>query len=251
MNTVAGTPHSPAAGAARPACTAILGGSFDPVHHGHVALARLFAELLRPDTLRILPAGRPWQKSGLEAGDDDRVAMLRLAFADVEPPVTIDLQEIERAKRGVPTFTVDTLRALRAELGEAASIVFLMGADQLQRLDTWRDWRALFGLANLGVATRPGYDLAQETLPPLVAQELSVRLATPDAVRASAHGKVCLAQTLAVDLSASRIRAALKADAGTGPDRGGNAGNNPGENPSALVMTQVLDYIQQHNLYKN
>ena len=228
----------------RRSCIAVLGGSFDPVHHGHVALARLFGELLQPDALRILPAGRPWQKSALQASDADRVAMLELAFADVAQglaPVTIDRQEIERSANGAPTYSVDTLRALRAELGDETSIVFVMGADQLQRLDTWRDWRALFDLANLGVATRPGYDLATEALPPLVAQELSARLATPDAVRASAHGKVCLAQTLAVDISASRIRAALQD--GTGMNRHEDLG--------ALVTTQVLDYIQQHNLYKN
>ncbi|WP_020651765.1 nicotinate-nucleotide adenylyltransferase [Massilia niastensis] len=212
-------------------CVALLGGSFDPVHHGHVALAELFGALLRPDQLRILPAGRPWQKSGLQASDADRVAMLELAFRDLPFAVTIDLQEIERER---PTYTVETLRALRAELGPAASIVFLMGADQLMKLDTWREWRTLFALANLGVAARPGYDLAREALPEAVAQELSGRLATPDEVRTAPYGKVCLAHTLAVDISATRIREALRL----------------GADASALVKAQVLDYIQQHNLYK-
>ncbi|PYD86299.1 nicotinate-nicotinamide nucleotide adenylyltransferase [Pseudomonas syringae pv. pisi] len=225
-----------AAGASgRNPCVAVLGGSFDPVHQGHVALAQLFASLLRPDALRILPAGQPWQKNGLEASDADRVAMLELAFASLRStslPVTIDLQEIERK---TPTYTVETLRALRAELGPRTSIVFLMGADQLRKLDSWNEWRELFALANLGVATRPGYDLAQEALPPVVAQELSTRLATPDTVRLLAHGKVCLAPTLDVDLSSSQLRAALQS----------------GADASALGMAQVLDYIQQHNLYKN
>ncbi len=225
-----------AAGASgRNPCVAVLGGSFDPVHQGHVALAQLFASLLRPDALRILPAGQPWQKNGLEASDADRVAMLELAFEALKSPslpVTIDLQEIERK---TPTYTVETLRALRAELGPRTSIVFLMGADQLRKLDSWNEWRELFALANLGVATRPGYDLAQEALPPVVAQELSTRLATPDTVRLLAHGKVCLAPTLDVDLSSSQLRAALQS----------------GADASALGMAQVLDYIQQHNLYKN
>ena len=132
-------------------CVALLGGSFDPVHHGHVALAALFAELLQPDQLRILPA-RPWQKSSLQASDSQRVDMLELAFGGQAFPVTIDLREIER---GSATYTVETLRGLRAELGEATSIVFVMGADQLQKLDSWRDWTELFTLANLGVAARP------------------------------------------------------------------------------------------------
>lgn len=225
-----------AAGApGRNRCIAVLGGSFDPVHQGHVALAQLFVRLLRPDALRVLPAGQPWQKNGLEASDADRIAMLELAFGPLRSgalPVTIDLQEVERK---TPTYTVETLRALRAELGPRASIVFLMGADQLRRLDSWNEWRELFALANLGVATRPGYDLAQEALPPMVAQELSARLATPDTVRLMAHGKVCLAPTLDVDLSSSQLRAALQS----------------GADASALGMAQVLDYIQQHNLYKN
>ncbi len=212
-------------------CIALLGGSFDPVHHGHVALAALFADLLHPDQLRILPA-RPWQKSSLLASDAQRVAMLELAFAHQPFAVTIDLQEIER---GSATYTVETLRALRAELGDAASIVFVMGADQLQKLDSWRDWQALFDLTNLGVAARPGYELDQDKLPPAVAAALAGRLATPAQVRASPHGKVCLAHTLAVDISATQVRNALRT----------------GEDISALLPSQVLDYIQQHNLYRS
>lgn len=216
-------------------CVALLGGSFDPVHRGHVALAELFAHLLHPDELRILPAGQPWQKqNGLQASDSERVAMLELAFKQVSFPATIDLREIERK---TPTYTVETLRDLRAELGPDASIVFLMGADQLQKLDSWRDWQELFGLANFGVAARPGYRLDEAGLPSAVAQELAQRHATPDEVRRSPAGRVCLAHTLAVDISATQVRVAVHADKGT--------------DISALLAPQVLDYIQQHNLYKS
>jgi nicotinate-nucleotide adenylyltransferase len=220
-------------------CVALLGGSFDPVHKGHVALAALFAELLHPDELRILPA-LPWQKASLQAGDRDRIRMLELAFAGQGFACVVDTREIDR---GTPTYTVETLRGLREELGEAASIVFLMGADQLQKLDTWRDWQDLFSLCNLGVAARPGYALAQDRLPPAVAQALAQRLATPEEVRASACGKVCLAHTLAVDISATQIRNALGKEPATGADQGTDLG--------ALVPRGVLDYIQQHNLYKS
>jgi nicotinate-nucleotide adenylyltransferase len=216
-------------------CVALLGGSFDPVHHGHVALARLFAQLLHPDELRIMPAGQPWQKkAGLEASDADRVAMLKLAFGEAASKVTIDTSEIERK---TATYTVETLRELRAKLGPDASIVFLMGADQLQKLDSWRDWKDLFALANFGVAARPGYGLDAAALPPAVASALQGRLATPEEVRASKAGKVCLAHTLAVDVSATEVRAALK--------------ENAAAKVSALLAPQVLDYIQQHHLYKN
>jgi nicotinate-nucleotide adenylyltransferase len=213
-------------------CVALLGGSFDPVHAGHVALAELFDGLLHPDQLRIVPAGRPWQKSSLEASDTDRVAMLELAFEHAGFPVTLDLQEVER--KGA-TYTIDTLRGVRAELGPDASIVFLMGADQLHKLHTWREWRALFEVANIGVAARPGFALATEELPPEVARELAPRITSPGEVRAAASGKVCIAHTLAVDISATQVRAAVR--------QGGNA--------NGLVLPVVLDYIQQHNLYKS
>jgi nicotinate-nucleotide adenylyltransferase len=219
----------------------LLGGSFDPVHKGHVALAELFVSLLHPDELRLLPAGQPWQKAcGLKASDADRVAMLELALGasglahDGRTRVRVDTREIVRT---TPTYTVETLRELRAELGPAASIVFLMGADQLQNLDSWRDWTALFDLANFGVAARPGYQLELAALPPAVGRELAARLATPLDVRASPAGRVCLAHTLAVDISATQIRAGLHADAG--------------KDVRALLAPQVLDYIQQHNLYKS
>jgi len=216
-------------------CVALLGGSFDPVHHGHVALAALFAGLLHPDQLRILPA-LPWQKASLQASDAQRLRMLELAFAGQSFDVLIDTREIDR---GSPTYTVETLRGLREELGFEASIVFLMGADQLQKLDTWRNWQDLFSLCNLGVAARPGYALEQDRLPPAVAHEIARRLATPEEVRASAQGKVCLAHTLAVDISATQIRNAL------------GEGSSSSADLSALVPRGVLDYIQQHNLYKS
>ncbi len=213
------------------ACVALLGGSFDPVHHGHVALAALFAELLKPDQLRVIPAGNPWQKNGLQASAEDRVAMIALAFRQAALDVTIDRQEIERA---TPSYTIDTLRAVRAELGPDASIVFLMGADQLQQLDSWREWRALFDYAHIGVAARPGFALAEAALPPAVAQEIAVRQGSLEQLRTTPSGRVFLAETLAVDVSATQIRSALQR----------------GEQANSLISPVVLDYIQQHNLYK-
>ena len=212
-------------------CVALLGGSFDPVHHGHVAVAALFEKLLQPDQLRIIPAGNPWQKSRSLASAEDRVAMLELAFAEAAIAVTLDRQEIER--QGA-TYTVDTLRNVRAELGAQTSIVFLMGADQLQQLDTWRDWRALFDLAHIGVAARPGFSLATAALPAVVATEFQQRQGSLAQLRSTPSGHAYLAQTLDVDISATQVRAALQR----------------GEKANSLISPVVLDYIQQHNLYK-
>ncbi len=212
-------------------CVALLGGSFDPVHHGHVALAALFSQLLKPGQLRLVPAGNPWQKNALQASAEQRVAMLVLAFREAALDVTIDMQEIAR---GAPTYTIDTLRSVRAELGPDASIVFLMGADQLQQLDTWRDWRALFDYAHIGVAARPGFALAVAALPAAVAHEIAVRQGSLEQLRTTPSGRVFLAEALAVDISATQIRAALQRE----------------EQANSLISPVVLDYIQQHNLYK-
>ncbi len=212
-------------------CVALLGGSFDPVHNGHVALGALFANLLQPDQLRIIPAGNPWQKGALRAPAQDRIRMLELAFAQNKLAVTIDRQEIER---GSATYTIDTLRNVRAELGPDASVVFLMGADQLQHLDTWRDWRALFDLAHIGVAARPGYSLAEAALPAAVATELEQRQGSLAQIRNTPSGHAYLAENLAVNISSTQVRAALQR----------------GEQANSLISPVVLDYIQQHNLYK-
>jgi nicotinate-nucleotide adenylyltransferase len=214
----------------------LLGGSFDPVHDGHVALARLFADLLAPCELRLVPAGNPWQKAALHASAADRVAMLALAFAAAGLPMTIDRQEIERAGA---SYSVDTLKNVRAAIGAHTPLVFVMGADQLQQLDTWRDWRDLFVLAHIGVAARPGYSLAAAQMPAAVAEQISVRQGSLDKLRTTPSGHVFLAETLAVDISATQIRAALHK-----PD-------SVALNASSLIPQVVLDYIQQHQLYKN
>jgi nicotinate-nucleotide adenylyltransferase len=217
-------------------CIAILGGSFDPVHRGHVALARHYVDLLKPDELRILPAGNPWQKHGLEATGAQRVAMLEQAFyqqfREQGMQVVIDQRELQVND---PTFTIDTLRTLRAELGPAVSLVFLMGADQLQHLDSWQGWRQLFDYAHVCAAARPGFALDGPDVPVEVRQVFEQRADTPAHIRSTPQGKTFLAPNLAVDISATEIRAALR----------------HGEHPDTLVPHAVLDYIQQHHLYKS
>lgn len=190
--------------------TALLGGSYDPVHQGHIALGAHFAHLLQVDQLRVIPAGLPWQKSTLKATPRQRADMVALAFAGQPYSVVVDLQEIERSEQGLATYTIDTLRQVRAELGPSASIAFLMGADQLQRLDTWHEWQALFDYAHICVAARPGFSIATAGLPPAVAEAFSSRLGTPEQIRNTPHGLTYLAQDFAVDISATEIRAALQ-----------------------------------------
>jgi nicotinate-nucleotide adenylyltransferase len=213
-------------------CIALLGGSFDPVHNGHVALGEHFVALLQPDELRVIPAGNPWQKHGLQAAPADRVEMVRRAFSQQTVPVVIDQQEIRRT---TPTYTIDTLQALRTELGEDISIVFLMGADQLQHLDTWQGWRQLFNHAHLCAASRPGFGIDAAQVPVAVMDEFTRRAGTPEEIRRTSHGKAYLASSLDVDISSTEIRSLLQR----------------GERPESLIPARVLDYIEQQHLYQN
>ena len=218
-----------------PSCILVLGGSFDPVHSGHIALAKHFVALMRPQELRLIPTGQPWQKRGLIADAEHRVAMLTLAFTnEIDVPVVIDQREIEQAEQKKSNYTVETLSKLRAELGEQTCIVFLMGADQLQNLHTWKDWRQLFNLAHICAATRPGFTLDESSINKEVAREWSERSATPQEIRQTNAGKTYLANELAWDVSATDIRRELKQKQQT----------------TSLIPPKVLDYIQQHHLYR-
>lgn len=211
-----------------------LGGSFDPVHVAHLAMADDFAATLRLDALFFLPAARPWQKATLAATGDQRRTMLERALADHVPAhgrYGVDTRELDRPGS---TYTIDTLRELRAEHGDDVAIVFLFGADQLVRLDTWQGWKDLWTFAHLAAITRPGFDAA--ALPAAVAAEWDARLASVDELHRAPAGRSFLIDDLVMDVSATHIRQELAADTG-GLD--------------ALVPPAVLDYIRAHRLYRN
>lgn len=129
----------------------LFGGTFDPPHNAHVALARAALEALRLDALRWIPAGQPWQKSRTITAAPDREAMVRLAIAG-EP--RFELDRCELARDG-PSYTIDTVRALHAQ-HPAAALFLIIGADQYAGLHTWHGWQELLALVTLAVANRPG-----------------------------------------------------------------------------------------------
>ena len=133
----------------------LFGGSFDPVHNAHVALAKTALDQLHLAELRWIPVGQPWQKTRRLAPAADREAMVRLAIAG-EPCFVLDRVELRR--RG-PTYTLDTVRELAAAQ-PGCQWFLLLGQDQYASLHTWRDWRELLGLVTLAIANRPGAPLA-------------------------------------------------------------------------------------------
>lgn len=210
----------------------LLGGSFDPIHRGHLQLAQDSLAQLALSELRFLPAGRPWQKAGL-ADASHRAAMV-LAAIRGEPRFVLDMREIERPG---PTYTIDSLRELRHALGDEVSLVLVIGSDQYERLDTWREWRQLLDHAHLAVARRADAVLA----PNWTLQEVyNTRLARPAAIHAAAHGRIVEIAMTPVDASATEIRALLAQPPGATRDA----------RLAAIVPAPVLDYIRAHRLYR-
>ena len=209
-------------------CIAVLGGGFDPVHSGHIAIVETIYRLLKPTQLRIIPTGWSKQKTAFQAGPADRLAMLTLAFKELAAtiPLIIDDQEIKRAEQGKPSYSIDTLANLRFEFGAGASLVFIIGADQLQQLQHWKNWEHLLDLAHILVASRPGFDL--DGVDSQVAYEFAQHADSMTALRNRPFGHTCICTDLNFDISSTQIR---------------------NKNNLSFVPPAVLDYIQQHHLY--
>jgi nicotinate-nucleotide adenylyltransferase len=142
----------------------ILGGTFDPVHNAHLAMAAAALAHLRLNKVLFIPTGKPGYRKAPRASGKDRVEMLRLAVQG-EPRYAIDERELAP---GTSAYTVDTLEGLRKDYGAQAEIWLLMGADQYAKLDTWHRPRDVERLARIGVFARPGIafkELGAEVIP--------------------------------------------------------------------------------------
>ncbi|CAA9400567.1 MAG: Nicotinate-nucleotide adenylyltransferase [uncultured Pseudonocardia sp.] len=139
----------------------VMGGTFDPVHHGHLVAASEVADRFGLDEVVFVPTGRPWQKGDRPVSRaEDRYLMTVVATAS-NPRFTVSRVDIDREG---PTYTVDTLRDLRGEHPDA-DLFFITGADALSAILTWRDVDELFALAHFVGVTRPGYELEDDHLP--------------------------------------------------------------------------------------
>lgn len=208
----------------------VFGGTFDPVHFGHLRLAEEAREALGLARVLWIPTGTPPHRDLPLAPADQRLEMVRLAIAG-NPGFALDAGEAFDAG---PSFTVPTLERLRREHGPARSLVLLLGMDAFRGLATWRRWHELFELAHLAVASRPGYTVGEEALPPDLAVAVRGRL-TADAgalLRAPAGAVVPFPMT-PLDISATQIRRRLEF----------------GHGCRYLVPESVREYIQTHGLY--
>jgi nicotinate-nucleotide adenylyltransferase len=140
----------------------IMGGTFDPIHHGHLVAASEAATRFSLDEVVFVPTGQPWQKPDVDVSPAEHRYLMTVIATASNPRFTVSRVDLERPG---PTYTIDTLRDLRAQRGAGADLFFITGADALAQILTWKDSDELFQLANFIGVTRPGHDLSGDGLP--------------------------------------------------------------------------------------
>jgi nicotinate-nucleotide adenylyltransferase len=182
---------------------ALLGGTFDPIHVAHLAVAWEAAEILDAE-VRLMPASIPPHRPPPIADATTRVALLHAALQG-QDRIGLDTRELAR---GGPSYTIDTLEELRAEYGDRP-IVLLLGADAFAGLTRWHRWRALFEVAHIGVLSRPG--VAREWPAELAGEVAARQVADPRQLRDLPAGRVVELEVTPLQISATRIRDLLAA----------------------------------------
>jgi nicotinate-nucleotide adenylyltransferase len=187
----------------------VMGGTFDPVHHGHLVAASEVAHNFELDEVIFVPTGQPYQKETRTVSPaEDRYLMTVIATAS-NPQFSVSRVDIDRPG---PTYTIDTLKDLKAQAGQHDELFFITGADALAEILTWHDADELFGLAHFVGCTRPGHQLTGQGLPP---------------------GKVTLTEIPALAISSTECRARVR----------------DGEPVWYLVPDGVVQYIAKRRLY--
>jgi nicotinate-nucleotide adenylyltransferase len=188
-----------------------MGGTFDPIHHGHLVAASEVQSWFDLDEVVFVPTGRPWQKSGRDVSPPEHRYLMTVVATAANPRFRVSRVDIDRDG---PTYTIDTLADLAAELPDA-DLFFITGADALSEIFSWRDADRLFELAHFVGCTRPGADLSAST------------------VDAIPHDRVTLLEVPALAISSTDCRDRQRA----------------GRPVWYLVPDGVVQYIQKHRLY--
>lgn len=205
----------------------IFGGTFDPVHYGHLRAATEASELLPLDQFHLLPAGSPPHRSQTFASAEHRLAMLALA-TDEYPELVVDDREVRR--RGA-SYMVDTLAEIREEAGDAP-LVLMVGQDAVNKLDSWHEWRRIFDLAHLVVMRRPK---SRHEYTGKLFEALQPRLIDdPELLTRKPSGCVFPLAVTQLEISSTGIRELIAS----------------GRSPRFLLPEPVIQYIDQHGLYK-
>jgi nicotinate-nucleotide adenylyltransferase len=219
--------------------TALYGGTFDPVHNGHMSVARALLKLFALDELIFIPAHvAPHKRDQRVTPALERYAMLALATQD-EARMCVSTIELDCPER---PYTVETLARLKEKYGEEADLFFIMGADSWTDIRTWREWERVLGLTNHIVMARPGYNLdAAHVTRSIRERVVDLRGVSSEEVErivhASASEKIYVTDAVQMDISATAVRQLVKA-----------CGQ---EDWRALVPHPVAEFIEKYRLYRD
>lgn len=207
-----------------------FGGTFDPIHSGHLRLAEEAITALGLDRVIFSPAGVPTHRAPARASAQARLEMVRLAIAD-NPRFELDDTE---ALQTTPAYTVPTLERLRAQLPKDTAIVLLLGADAYLGIPGWHRWKEVFTLAHIAVASRPGYVLEDTAMPDALRAEVPARSSeAATALLKTDSGCVAHFDITALMISATALRAAIASD----------------QSVRYLLPDSVRGYIESAGLY--
>jgi len=210
----------------------IFGGTFDPIHYGHLRVAEEIVETVGLQKMYFVPAGMPRLRYSPVASSQHRVEIVRLAIQK-NPDFVLDEREIYRD--GV-SYSIDTVREFKQEFGEEVRLCFILGADAFIKLPEWNNWKELFNLCHFIVSTRPGYSLTliKELLSKELREECSQRwVSNTESLRKDTSGLIFIASTTMLDISATSIRAHIAA----------------GRSVRHLVPSVTVNYISKNKLY--
>lgn len=209
----------------------ILGGTFNPIHFGHLRMAQELADALNLDTVRFIPAANPPHKDAPAISAEQRATMVKLAIANNDSFV-FDDRELHRAGA---SYTLDTLLSLREELGAEASITLFMGSDAFTKFDTWHRWQEIIQHCHIALVQRPQLRGHEHKLSKSLETFLHNHYSeNSDDLHQQAAGFVTMRQITALDISSTAIRHALQ----------------HGDSVRYLMPDNVIEYIQQHQLYR-
>jgi nicotinate-nucleotide adenylyltransferase len=205
----------------------IFGGTFDPIHLGHLRMALELKQQLGLDEMRLLPNHQPPHRDAPQVSSAQRVEMLQLALQDC-PELQMDERELRRDK---PSYTYDTLQELRAELGEDVSLVLCMGEDAYIGLPGWYRWNQIIQLAHIVIVGRPGWKISDHGR---AWDFLQKNVKGPQSLNESPAGAIVLQSPRLLPISATEIRKQI----------------HSGESAQFLMPDAVWNYIKLHRLYR-
>jgi len=208
----------------------ILGGTFNPIHYGHLRIAEEIAENLNLDEVRFVPSANPPHKPTPNISATHRAEMVKLAIEN-NPTFLCDSRELARTGA---SYTIDTLISLRQELGQEVSLCIIMGTDAFTQLHSWHRWKELIQYCHIVLVQRPASQTPQQPLPTVLEHFLRDHFTENIAdIQESATGFICMQNVTALAISSTNIRERLKNK----------------QSIRYLMPQNVIEYIEKNQLY--